>query len=362
MSNGKKIGIITIHSVYNYGAMLQAYALNKYFMSNGFDSEIIDYQPYHLCKDYKFYKRDFILRPYIALAKIKNIIKNNGIHRNFDDFYTEEMVVSKVTYKTANSLKLNNYDILVTGSDQIWNPNIVNYDSSYLLAFSRENQKKYAYSSSFGVSTIDDAWSQEVKLNLNSYMKIGVREDIGVSILNRCGIDCDVKLVLDPVFLFNRSFWENMSSSALTPVEKYLLVYSLEPSDELILNAQAIANEKGLSIVTIHPFNARYSFADVCINNAGPKEFLSLILNAQFVVTNSFHGTVFSLIFDVPLHCVAHTSTGSRVTSLFERFKLTPQEELFDDSRIKVVRQNTYSRDLMQSAIQECKSFLNISF
>ncbi|MEZ8547897.1 polysaccharide pyruvyl transferase family protein [Vibrio cyclitrophicus] len=357
---GKKIGILTIHSVYNYGAMLQAYALDQYVKSIGFDSEIIDYQPYHLCKDYQFFKRDLILRPYIALAKIKNMLINGKISKKFDDFYYNEMSISSISYGTCQKLGNSEYDILITGSDQIWNPHIVNSDDAYLLSFARNEQIKYAYSSSFGVSDISDDWTKKVNDNLNKFEKIGVREDSGLNILINSNVTVPTETVLDPVFLFDSNYWEELSCNDLNPIDKYLLVYSLEVNQEMRLNAESIAKEKGLKIVTIHPFNDNYDFADICINEAGPKEFLSLIRNAEYVVTNSFHGTVFSLIFDRPLNCILHSKTGTRMASIFSRFSLKPKSVSFSEREISIYEHNDSSRVLMESIVLKCKNFLKL--
>jgi hypothetical protein len=115
-------------------------------------------------------------------------------------------------------------------------------------------------------------------------------------------------------------------------------------------------------IVTIHPFLSNYGFADKCINNAGPKEFISLIDDAEYVVTNSFHGTVFSLILDTPLSCKLHSKTGSRVSSLLERFEVESEDLQSKGGKVPIYRVNHKSKMLMEEVIDLCKSFLSGCF
>jgi hypothetical protein len=315
----KKIGIITIHSVYNYGAMLQAFALSKYIESIGYDSEVIDYRPYWICRNYNFHWKDLFLDPRRALGVLKQAsIKRKRFDR-FKEFLNNDMPKSNKKYDSFKKLSNHNYDILVTGSDQIWNPGITNADESFLLLFDKNNSKKVSYSSSFGVSDIPDYWRGRVKLALNKFDHLGVREQSGVNIINSLLPGKDVNLVLDPVFLLSTEYWREKSDNRFNPKEKYLLVYSLEVNDKIIKYALSIAREKKLKIVTLHPFKGDYGFADICINEAGPKEFISLIDNAEFVVTNSFHGTAFSLLLNKPFSCVLHSKTGTRMSSLLER-------------------------------------------
>ncbi|MFV0469668.1 MAG: polysaccharide pyruvyl transferase family protein [Dysgonomonas sp.] len=322
-----RIGIMTIFSVYNYGAMLQAYALDKYLNDCGYKSEIIDYRPYSVCKAYDFYFRDLIFRPKSGLRALKQKYIANQKFKRFNSFLEHELNISKKCFTGFKALCSHNYSVLITGSDQIWNPYITNSDENFLLSFADKSVKKIAYSSSFGVSCISNNWEDRIKHYLNDFSFIGIREETGVSIVKELLPKKDVNLVLDPVFLFNKDFWHNFSESKNKYVDKYtennyVLVYSLEINDCLVNFAKTISVEHNLKIICIHPFRNDYHFADVCINDAGPKEFVNLIKNATYVVTNSFHGTVFSIIFNKKLVCVPHSKTGSRMTNLLDRLGL----------------------------------------
>ncbi|EIH0731314.1 polysaccharide pyruvyl transferase family protein [Vibrio vulnificus] len=321
----KKVGVITIHSVYNYGAMLQAFALSKYIESKGYISEVIDYRPYELCRNYDFYLKDLFVNPRNALGAIKQSIVKRKQFTRFKSFLNAEISKSKKRYGSYGSLKNHDYDILVTGSDQIWNPYITVEDESFLLTFDDKGTKKVAYSSSFGVSEIPDLWAEKVKSALKEFKQLGVREQSGKKIINGLLPDKNVDLVLDPVFLMPKNYWCNLADDSLTPNEPYLLVYSLEINDKIKSYAKALAKENKLKIVTIHPFKGDYEFADICVNTAGPKEFISLINNADFVVTNSFHGTAFSILLEKKFSCVLHSKTGTRMSGLLERLHMEPK-------------------------------------
>lgn len=318
----KKVGVLTIHSVYNYGAMLQAFALSKYIESKGYVSEVVDYRPYELCRNYDFYFKDLYADPRNALGAIKQSIVKRKQFTRFKSFLNTEISTSKKRYGNYSSLKNHDYDILVTGSDQIWNPFITIEDESFLLTFDEKRTKKVAYSSSFGVSEIPELWADKVKSALKQFKQLGVREQSGKDIINGLLPDRNVDLVLDPVFLMPNYYWRKLADDSLTPGEPYLLVYSLEVNDKIKSYAKELAIDKNLKIVTIHPFNGDYEFADICVNTAGPKEFISLINNADFVVTNSFHGTAFSILLEKKFSCVLHSKTGTRMSSLLNRLHM----------------------------------------
>lgn len=355
-----RIGIITIHSVYNYGAMLQAYALSEYLNEKQYNVEIIDYRPYFLCKDYNFFYRDIILRPKAVLGKLKQVIKKGKIFDNFNKFLKEEIRLGKEKYTHISDVDTQ-YDIILTGSDQIWNPHITGWDEAYLLSLDRSYKcRKMAYSSSFGISEIPPKWESIVQSHLGKFEKIGVREETGRDILKKLLPNKEVNLVLDPVFLLNSEHWKKLSSNKLTPKFKYILVYSLEYNEELINYANVIANELNIKIVTLHPFNNNYSFADLCINTAGPKEFISLIEQAEYVVTNSFHGTVFSIIFEKKLVCLPHSKTGTRISNILNKFDLIQNVSKFSDVNVPIYEMTSNSKKIMNEAISRCYEYLKI--
>ncbi len=356
-----KIGIITIHSVFNYGAMLQAYALTEYLKRMNYNSEVIDYRPYKINSEYEIYMRDLFLRPKKILFHLKmKLIKNDKFIR-FIDFESNYINKSKKKYIRQSSLKDQNYPLVITGSDQIWNPYITGNDVSFLLDFLPETVSKVAYSSSFGISNIPEFWKEKVASNLKGFDYLGLREESGREILSELIPSINTSLVLDPVFLLPKSHWENLSNDELIPDYDYLLIYSLEVNSEMISNAKKLASKYGLKIVTVHPYKEDYDFADLCVGNAGPKEFISLIRNAKYIVTNSFHGTVFSIIFEKEFICINHSKTGSRMSNLISSLSVPVLNieniEIYyssDESKMKLKERILSSQNFLLTSVRLC--------
>ena len=360
-----KIGIITIHSVFNYGAMLQAYALSEYLNSMGYSSEVIDYRPYKINSEYDVYIRDIFLRPKKILFHFKmKLMKKNKFIR-FRDFENNYIKKSNKKYIIKKSLNDNNYSLVITGSDQIWNPYITGYDTSFLLDFIPENVSKMAYSSSFGISDIPDCWEEKIAINLRQFDYLGLREEAGRGIVSKIIPNINTSLVLDPVFLLPKSHWEDLSNNDFVPNYDYLLVYSLEVNSEMIHKANKLAEKYSLKILTVHPYQENYDFSDLSIGEAGPKEFISLIRNARYIVTNSFHGAAFSIIFEKEFICINHSKTGSRMSNLISSLDVptlcVQDVEIYypsEESKNKLEEKISFSQSFLLNSVKSC---LNLS-
>lgn len=353
-----RIGIITIHSVYNYGAMLQAFALQKYLSDQKNNhAEVIDYRPYYITRNYSFVLKDLFLDPRNALGALYQSITKARQFKNFNFFLKNYLIKSRRIYTNSKQLKDHDYNILISGSDQIWNPFITGKDEAFLFEYEKKKEiNKLAYSSSFGVSSIDNDWSRVIKKNLASFKKIGVREDTGSKIITNLLPKAELQSVLDPVFLIEKEYWSAIAKNSLDPKEKYILVYCLEPNDKLIEVAKKLSYSSGIRLYAIHPFASSFDFVDECINTAGPLEFISLIRNAEFIITNSFHGTAFSIIMEKSFFCIPHSSTGSRMTSLLNRLGINDQ----DIDRLKPYSTNKDSKKVLNNLINHSKNFLKL--
>ena len=354
----KKVGIITIHSVYNYGAMLQAYALEVYLSNQGYDAEIIDYRPYFICRHYQFFWHDLILNPRASITLIKQILLKRKKFSNFREFFTKNMRVSNRAYYNGKDLELCGYDVLITGSDQIWNEHITGGDENFLLKFANKVQIRIAYSSSFGVSNISDEWASKVSQGLVDFYRIGVREEEGQNIINEFDSDIVSEVVLDPVFLLSRDNWVSLSEDQLTPDYQYILVYSLEISDELRGYIDKLREITEFQVVSIHPFEEDNDYSDLCVSNAGPKQFISLINNANYIVTNSFHGMAFSILLNKEFIAVPHTKTGSRMTSLLSRCGF--KEIALDSNLLPMRKMEKENIEALDYQISKSKDILSI--
>lgn len=327
MSN-KRIGIMTMHKVLNYGSALQAYALQHHISSTGNDAELIDYI-------FPNGKRKSVGSIKVA---IKNSIANALVYcskkrkkQRFAAFYDSHFNCTKEQFNSPEELMSfkPDYDILLTGSDQVWNPKHIKDDLSFFLPFASKETPKYSYGSSFSTATIPDSLSETFSNNLMRYNRISVREKSGLEIVKKLtGEDAD--FVCDPTLLLTKEEWSAIADKADSkfnfPKRKYILVYLLRyaydpyPAVTEIINK--VQEELQLPIVVLDPSLSESKFRNSKnVRDAGPLEFLKLVRDAAFVVTSSFHGTAFSLNLEVPFFSIIKERGrfDTRMTDLLDR-------------------------------------------
>lgn len=307
-----KIATITCHDVYNYGASLQAYALQQYLLKQGHAAEIIDYKPYYLTGRYNwrhipaesrlYPHRDSIwIQCIYFLLKNRKIYKTIGRKHKFDEFKQKYLTLTNRTYTSAEELRTTPppADLYIAGSDQIWNTSCENgKDAAFYLDFGNNDTRRISYAASFAVSDVDSACRNFIAEKLQRFDAISVREQTGVGIIANLAAEKKAEQVEDPVFLLDRQHWEDLSACT-TPQEKYVLVYDFTNDPIIREHAQQTARRLGVRIYSLNDF-APLSYADRNISDAGPLEFLAWIKNAEFVISNSFHATAFSVIFHKP--------------------------------------------------------------
>jgi len=295
-----KIKTITCHDVYNVGASLQAYALQTYLSSLGNDVKIIDYKPDYLSNHYNLktianpiFDKPLVREAYI-LAKLPSRLKalKGERKKNFDRFRENYLNLTK-RYSSIDELRQNPpvADLYVAGSDQIWNTFFQNgKDPAFYLDFGNKNVKKISYAASFSTENVPDEYKKMISNWLKSLDYISVRESSGLRVLESLGIKNGVQ-VFDPVFLLDKKIWEKFDLSSNE--NNYVLVYDFDGNHNIKEIAQKISSDSNCKIYSIQNFD----YTDKCFNQAGPIEFLKLIKNAKYVVSNSFHATAFSIIF-----------------------------------------------------------------
>ena len=336
-----KVGILTILNVNNYGAELQCCALYRKLQQLGYDAEVINYlfgiHPEHV---FDGEKRSVPI-PLKQLIKVKllpvvqNMFcmfhqKNKRLrNKRFDEFHAKYNHLTSTVYPSVKSLyeAKFNYDVLCIGSDQVWN-----YMKGYSLepffaCFDKNNTKKITYASSIGLSSLSVEAEQVFKKELTNFAYISVREQQASEILEKL-LNRKIDVVLDPTLILNKQEWIEVAKDDMCPKEKYLLVYivTIKPCDYVLTLARHIAKRRNLKIVRIcRDAYPEHSGSDVEeILTAGPSDFVGLFSKAEFVVTNSFHGTVFSINFSKPFYSVikSHHSTNSRLTSILKKLGL----------------------------------------
>lgn len=333
MNKRIRVGIITIHkSTANYGACLQCYALWKYISSLGYDCEVVDLLRPSAHENYissKNDKVDFLFHIKERVRKIIAISKGyNKIFKNRFEQYKKfnSNVKYSREYRSVDELYSSPpiYDIYISGSDQIWNPNMLFDIAPYLLSFAPKGSIKLAYASSFAIGRLPENVKQEYAKYLRDYSFISVREDSGKSIVSEL-LNKDATVVLDPVFLIEPQAWIDMSDNFLVPNKKYILIYSLDINQKLVSVAKDIAKNKDYSIIMILAAYKYYTIDSITQNaNAGPLQWLGLIKNAELLLTDSFHGTVFSMQFGINFLCYidSKSKVNDRIISLARKFNI----------------------------------------
>lgn len=326
-----KIATITFHRALNYGAVLQTYALQEILQNMGNEVEVIDYRSEFIEKHYK--RKQF--REILSIRQIAIIILLNGYsiscREDFEGFVKNCIKTSGKKWEKENiSLANKEYDMFVTGSDQVWNYNTAGFDTTYFLDFVFDEKKKNSYAASIGVEHIPEEYKEKYKKLLCDYNHISVREEQAREELTKLLDRNDIKTVLDPTLLLKYDKWKKLEKKIDVP-EKYVLVYLLAENRRIFNFAKKLAKKNNCKIIYI---NDRL-FKKMGVENkrhVTPEQWLYLFRNASYVVTNSFHGTAFSIIFKKTFwtnYLPGSSNVNSRITSLLSKLNL--KDRIIDD-------------------------------
>ena len=336
----KKVGIVSCYFKNNYGSMLQAYATKKILDNNNIPNETINIdnnidfkkgkRKYYASQlfNFKFIKSKFGM---IKLKLDKKIVKNLGKNISIRDSKYKEfrkefnLSISCPDYKSLSEIVEVKYSDIIVGSDQLWLPvNVVS--DYYTLNWVSDNINKISYATSFGISKIPDKYTDEYKKFLSRINHLSVREESGKKICDEYGITS--KVVCDPTILLTKDEWEQEAVQERIIPDKYILCYFLGSNIEHRKFAEKLKKKTGYKIVSLNHADeyVKYSdiFADITPYDIGPREWINLIKNAEYVCTDSFHGTVFSLLFNKTFFDFRRysesnkMSTNSRIDSLLD--------------------------------------------
>ena len=343
-----KAGIITMHKVPNFGSHLQAYALQESVKKLGYDTELIDYKypnEYHIARDKDLAKKKISLVRIIKFVfKLPITIFNRVIYTRqiklFHDFENNFFNLSYL-YDSQEEIKKEkpSYDIYITGSDQVWNPRFACGDDIYMCNFGDFSKSRIAYGASVAATSIPESMKAIYKQNLSRYKSIGIRDASSKETLEKI-TEKSIDVVCDPVFLRNSSDWENISKlSNLKLPKKYILVYiltySFEPYPQIISIIKDVKKVFDLPVVFVNT-SLRHYFQVKPYKNiytASVPDFLKLFANASFILTTSFHGTAFSLIFHRQfLSIINDNKKDSRISDLQKTIGLNNYSTIKDYS------------------------------
>lgn len=364
-----KIGILTFHRAINYGAFLQAFALKHYLESLGHEVEMVDYWPEGHADAYSLFPH---LEKYRSiLGKFKELIssalryarakkRRDGMQRLVSHYFGLSNIPC---YVTPNSLRQVSYDCIVYGSDQIWwksdMPAYQGFDPVYWGEYIPASIKKIAYAPSMGVIDLDQEDKARIKRWLCNFAALSVRES-GLYEAIHDLTDRDIPVVLDPVFLLSKDEW----SKYCHPVnrEKYILYYSLLPSREGDILVKKLKHQWGYNVVEITGSVSVKKIGTRYVQTADAFDFISLFKDAEFVVTSSFHGTAFSIIFEKQFYAIGFGKRVGRVQSLLFQLGIDnrlirdvnclPQEKIeYDRTNIRLNSQISKSKEFIKEAL-----------
>ncbi len=331
-----KAGILTFHDADNYGAVLQAYALTQWLKQNNVDAEIVNYQS-KIYRKYKTFRKHLYKRaPYILGVDIIKYRNKNRRNKNFASFRKSYLPTSKEMYCKKEDFNgiTDKYDYFICGSDQIWNPEITKgFDPVYFLDFVKSPEKKIAYAPSVALKKLTEFQIADISDYTSSFASLAIREQEAIDILQPY-CEKDINKTCDPVFLPDRSCYDNICSKTYEG-KKYVFLYVVGRAvkfKKVISYAEKTAKEKGLELYyIIDGDKALYHIDGKNVFGCNPKDFLSLIKNAQCVVSNSFHATAFSILFAKQFITFLKDGTGSRMVNLLRAFNL--ENRIFDEDK-----------------------------
>jgi len=323
-----KIGIVTLVGYSNYGNRLQNYALQQTLISLGHDCNTIKFIPYKNIR-----KRNIIFRyiNYFRRQIIKFLKHLINSFRNKEYKVTEELRFNnfwKFSKKYINETKeydlsngddlriLNHYDYFIVGSDQVWNPNYINDPRISFLRFI-PRPKRISYAASFGVMDLPESVKADFAKYLDDFKALSVREDRGAEIIEEL-LGIIVPVLPDPTLMLCKEKWLQVSNKQQNAnTNKYILTYFLgKQPRKTYLIIDKIAKQNGFSVINLCSIKEKESYRN------GPSEFIDLVHNCELLMTDSFHGSVFSIIFKKPFVVFDREDMNSRIATLLRTFHL----------------------------------------
>ena len=305
----KKVGLTTIYSVPNYGSVLQTFATQETLKKLGCDCYIINYKypnKWHYKQGTpkpKFSSKIAYLlgvKPYHRKALKLNKFKKK--HFNFTPIYNN--------LKELEQNKWDDYDWIIAGSDQVWNPRFLKGDTAFMLSYLPNNIKRFSLASSFACNSLPEEYTATYKKYLSRFDYISVREENGINILqNELSINKNIEVLLDPTLLLSKEEWLQLIPRSTFRKKKpyilfYMLDYAFDPKPYIFNVTQYFADSFNYEVIILEGYIPEALHKTLKITDktdASVEEFIDLYQNADLVITSSFHGSAFAVNFGIPL-------------------------------------------------------------
>ena len=364
------IGIVTINDYSNLGNRLQNYAMYTILSKYDETYNIVIFYGSGGVKDGDCYKPSLvknILRvPYHMALSIKSSLTNHNQYllakereKNFLEFnkyiIDQDEITPKTDYETLNA----KYDYFVAGSDQVWNPNFYKMYIN-MLGFA-SSEKKVAVSPSVSVETLTDDQMQEFIRYLSDYKALSCREEQGSKLIESIvGRECTT--LVDPTLMLSKEEWDQIIKKPVFHDEnkKYVLLYFLGNLTEEYKGSIAVISDRyNLEVIDVLDKNSRYY-------TCGPAEFVWMIKHAELILTDSFHGSVLSYIYDKPFRIFGrvdgNVSMNSRLVNLLDKLQLSEKTYITKDSSLDNLLEVHYDKHCLEAEQKKFRKYLDEAF
>lgn len=344
-----KIFIITIHCIHNFGSVYQSYGLAKYLCNLGYDAKIIDYRPFYYNKG-----RNIIKKIAGMTLNYLSYVKQHAQYNNFIE--TELPKTDKIFANIDQLQELSSEDALfIAGGDQLWNSfHPCGKDDAYKLSFVNKG-KKIAYGTSMGRNSFSKEELFDLSSKVENFYSIGLREQSTVPMLQQYS-KVPIYHAADPVLLLEKENYQKFIGDKPLIKEPYLLMYLADKSSLLDQTIEYISRMMGLKIVHVCGFKKKCR-CDYFLKSTGPKDLLNLIYYSNFVVSASFHATLFSILFHKQFcTLLPEAGTNTRIEDLLSFFELKDRI-IYSDSdlsnlneSIDFAKQEVIRKELVQKS------------
>lgn len=348
-----RVGIITFHFVNNFGGVLQAYALQRTIKEKcNVESEIIDYRNWFIRLTDRIRLLPITTNPKEFVSGWLTMRKRIGRRNRFGKFIIRYAHLSR-KYISHFGLKRcpPGDDKYICGSDQIWNPVLtagVSY--SYYLQFENNPDNRIAYAPSFGSASIRKVHNKKIKKYINTFNYISVREKSGQDYI-RLLTGKSADRLIDPTFLLNREQWSQVGAER-TESQPYILLYIMQRDKTVYEYAEKIKTQMGIKLVEISRYGYNPGFVDETLVDVGPREFLALFRDAEYICTNSYHGLAFSIIFEKEFCLIPCKRFKARIVNLLDLLNI----EINDYDNDGNILNALYDRDYVNTVISKEKA------